>query len=290
MKRIIGLTIAFLSLVSIVIFLAPNREEVREAQSARESKRSDQQVADSNEIENKSQPHVSQQGEDPFSENANEDLLNSTSSSYKKTDESSGRSSQTVRNTSPGLRGRSDPEAWKNAPALSKTEIASVQKFINLAFRFAKPTEKPSALLNELAALKLAPVATQDFNDHTGKMVIIRTNETLEGARYFHAQFFEDENKRTYLQHLSFEIRPSPDAMDRAVKMVEEKLGAKVVPLQAPNSHYALYKAPNDYIVWVKRLEYDDLKDDPFNARDPESDVGTLRVAIEKDIHAHENE
>lgn len=287
MKRIIGLAVGLLSLVAFAWFL--NKERAHKAQIARESAERDQQAANVSRAEdNRATPKTDQDSDQQLSEDPN-NALGSTSSSYKSGDSASGPSgARGSRVSAPG--GGSQSENWKNAPPLSKTEIASVQKFMDLAFRYARPTEKPSALLKELETLNLAPVATQDFNDDTGKMVIIRTNETLEGARYFHAQFFEDEHKQTFLQHLSFEIRPSPDAMDQAVKMIEEKLGTKVVPLQTPTSDYALYKAPGDYIVWVKRLDYEDLKDDPFNARDPKTDVGTLRVAIEKDIHAHENE
>lgn len=287
MKRLAGLTVSLLILVTVVWLL--NKEDVNKAQSVSEAARRDRQATDASQTEDKR----AQADVDGISKGRpSEDLENdfgSTSSSYKSEEQAAAATGATGSQVSPAG-GGSRSESWQKAPPLTQSEIASVQKFMNLAFRYASPTEKPSALLNELEALSLAPVATQDFNEDTGKMVIIRTHETLEGTRYFHAQFFEDEQKRTFLQHLSFEIRPSPDAMDQAIKMIEEKLGAKVVPLQAPTSHYALYKAPGDYIVWVKRLEYEDLKDDPFNARDPNTDIGTLRVAIEKDIHAHEND
>ncbi len=280
MKRLVGWTALVLGFVVVATYWFSNRDELSETQKARktvpELQRVDETAA--------SQPKEEMSG---FAAGQSSQELGSTPSSYK--NEARNTEAPIEASARPGVK-RSSDDAWKSAPPLSKSERASVQKIIDLAFKYAKPTEKPSALLRELEALKLAPVAAQDFNDDTGKMVIIRTDQALDGTRYFHAQFFEDENKKTYLQHLSFEIRPSPDSMDLAVKMIEAKLGVKIDVLQAPTSHYALYKAPNDYIVWVKRLERDDLKDDPFNARDPKADIGTLRVAIEKDIHAHEHE
>lgn len=217
----------------------------------------------------------------------------STSSSYK-ADGSQGATGAPhppagVSMTAPKSSHTKPRDQWKQAAPLAKTELVSVEKFFNLAFRFAASEQKPDALLKALEQEKLSPVAAEDANEDTGKMTIVRTDKALEGTRYFHAQFFEDEKKRTYLQHLSFEIRPSPDCVEQAVAMIEKRLGLKAQPLQAPSNDYALYKAPSDYIIWVKRLQEEDLDSDHFNPRDPVTDVGACRAAIEKDIHAHEN-
>jgi hypothetical protein len=47
---------------------------------------------------------------------------------------------------------------------------------------------------------------------------------------------------------------------------------------------YALWKLSDGRILWVKRMDMDDLKDDPFNAYSAD-DVGTIRVAVESEIH-----
>ena len=179
-------------------------------------------------------------------------------------------------------------EVWKKAAPLSKKELASVQTLLDTAFTYARPTQEPKNLIKELEKMHLEPIAAQDFNEHTGKMLVVRTESSLEGTRFFHAQFFEDEKKRTFLQHVSFEIRPSPDCMKTGSAMIEKKLGSKLRPVQQ-SAQYALYQAPGDYIVWIKRLDEEDLGPDPFNSRDPGADVGTCRVALEKDIHAHES-
>jgi hypothetical protein len=132
------------------------------------------------------------------------------------------------------------------------------------------------------------PVVTQNFNPDTGKMLIVRTGEALPGTRYFHAQFFEDENKQPYLQHMSFEFRPGPDAMDKAVKAVESQFPGLGKP-SIKNADYIQWQTKNDYIVWVKRMSAEDLKDDPFNAH-TKADAGTIKAAVEQEVHDHEDD
>ena len=47
---------------------------------------------------------------------------------------------------------------------------------------------------------------------------------------------------------------------------------------------YHLWNLPNGYILWVKKLDSSDLLDNPFNAYSS-ADIGTIRVAVEQEIH-----
>ncbi len=47
---------------------------------------------------------------------------------------------------------------------------------------------------------------------------------------------------------------------------------------------YVLWKTGNGRIVYVQKMALKDLKDNPFNAY-TKDDVGTIKVAVELDIH-----
>src|SRR5690554_1287041 len=87
MIRPIGLTIFFLSLIAIVAYWFPKSGDVIEAQSAKESVQSGHLALDASEDKEKSAARVHEKSGEPFAENTNDDL-GSTSSSYKKRDQS----------------------------------------------------------------------------------------------------------------------------------------------------------------------------------------------------------
>ena len=144
----------------------------------------------------------------------------------------------------------------------------------------------PKDLVKELDLLLLKPQVQADSND-LGKMIIVRTERALPGTRYLHAQYFSNEAGEPEIQHMSFEIPPAPEAMKLGVSLVKSAFKELGEPaLTRPN--FVLWKAPNGFVVWVKRLSADELSEDPFNAYGP-SDVGTIRIAIEHDIHENDD-
>lgn len=129
----------------------------------------------------------------------------------------------------------------------------------------------------------LIPVTAFDKNPYTGKMTIIRTKENLPGTRYVHAQYFENEDGSESLQHLSYEYRPGPNALPRAVEAIKAKLDIRKEPTTVKDD-FVGWTLDNGYVVWCMTMGLTHLKDDPFNAYSPK-DVGTIRCATELDIH-----
>jgi hypothetical protein len=196
---------------------------------------------------------------------------------------------QVVATTTPAITPPSIVVAKPQADSAPKTkEEASLDHFIGSFVEYTQRSRDPKKLVRDLQLAGLKPVVTQNFNPDTGKMLIIRTGEALPGTRYFHAQFFEDENKQPYLQHMSFEFRPGPDAMDKAVKAVEAQFAGLGKP-SIKNDGYVQWQIKNDYIVWVKRMSAEDLKNDPFNAY-TKADAGTVRLVVDEEIHGHDDD
>lgn len=175
------------------------------------------------------------------------------------------------------------------APPLKKekpdTEQKSLENLAEIIAIYAGSQNGYQTLIDQLKAWELKPTVARDENPHTGSMTIIRTKNTLPGTRYFHAQYFSDENNEDHLQHMSFEFRPGPDAFSKAIDSVSRQLKIKNEPSMKKDD-FISWNQDNGYVVWIKKMNQEDMKDDPFNAY-TKDDVGTIRVAIELEIHDH---
>lgn len=138
-------------------------------------------------------------------------------------------------------------------------------------------------MINFFKEKDLVPILSVSENPYTGKKTILRTKKNLPGTRYSHAQFFSNESGGSFLQHYSIEFRPSKDAFDRVVALVESNKSLTEKTVSADKT-FVSYKLSSGHIIWVKKMMKADLKNDPFNAYSPE-DEGTIRLAVEKDIH-----
>lgn len=139
-------------------------------------------------------------------------------------------------------------------------------------------------LTARLEGLKLGPKALIDQNQYTGKMTIVRTAKALPGTRYLHAQFFSDVNEKpTILQHISFELRPGADSWKAARRLIEKQWHLQQKP-EVESADFVSWHVQGRSI-WIKKLNVDEMKNDPFNSYDPKTDQGTIRIAIEAKIH-----
>ncbi|MBT7608306.1 MAG: hypothetical protein HN576_01025 [Bacteriovoracaceae bacterium] len=172
----------------------------------------------------------------------------------------------------------------KKIAHIPQTENESRLALSSIMSQFSNPQRKKEEMITMLNELKLAPILKEDSNGDTGSMTVIRTEKTLPGSRYFHAQYFSDSNGQT-LQHLSFEFRPGPGAMEKAVATVIKEFNIQTDPTMKKDG-FISWNKNNRYTIWIKRLTLEDFKGDPFNAYVPD-DVGTIRVAMELEIHGH---
>lgn len=171
---------------------------------------------------------------------------------------------------------------------LSSEERKALQKMATSLLRYVLPGSRdPQLMIGELAMAGLKPVVAKDVNDATGTMIQIRTEKSLPGIRYYHAQYFEDENKTLFPQHISFEVRPSGDgmreasaALEAALKAAEAKWGKLGTPITKTES-LAEWRLKGGYMAWIKKMGVEDLENDRFNAHELPQDAGLYKVAIE---------
>lgn len=163
---------------------------------------------------------------------------------------------------------------------LAENEKEAVKTYLNVLANY-REIGNAKALAAELARANLKPVVARDANKDTGELAMVRTDNTLPGTRYFHAQVFEDGKGAAHMQHLSFEIRPGKDSMDVATSAIRQTFRDLGQPL-IQKDDYVLWRNRDGRVVSAKRLGPDDLKDNYFNAHSPE-DVGTIWVVSEDD-------
>jgi hypothetical protein len=159
----------------------------------------------------------------------------------------------------------------------------SLVDYAGLITEFGKKNVRVSDIVNRLEGLGLTPVVAKSSNESTGSMYTVRTKNSLPGARYFHAQLFTDENGNQFMQHMSFEYRPGEGAFAQGVATAIREFGLSKEPAVAKNGFYS-WNTDDGYVIWVKQMTAEDLKDDPFNAY-TKKDIGTIRIAKEIEIH-----
>lgn len=177
------------------------------------------------------------------------------------------------------------PESLKVKPTNETESLTSLSQSL---VEFTKPGRKYQHLVKVIDNWKLGSKVGVDKNDYTGSMTVVRTREALPGTRYLHAQYFTDEEGEQVLQHLSFEYRPGPHAMTDVVNQVKTLFNVSQKPTMEKKD-FISWNKDDGYTVWIKQMGEDDIKDDPFNAY-TKQDIGTIRVAIELEIHGQESD
>jgi hypothetical protein len=170
----------------------------------------------------------------------------------------------------------------KDKNSLSIEEKESLKTLIHQLALAMKAPNAQDDLIQNLKDLNLNPTRNIDNNKYTGDLTIIRTENTLPGTRYFHAQYFSSKSNSTP-QHLSFELRKSKNSFPLAIDMIKNEFNISG-KAKYKNKNFISWDHSDHYSVWIKVLETSDLKDDPFNAY-TKDDIGTVRIVIEEEIH-----
>ncbi len=164
--------------------------------------------------------------------------------------------------------------------------LNSLSEMSRTLFAYTRPGIPLKDLVSYLQRSKQEPQVGHDRNPYTGDMAIVRVKTPLPGTRYFHAQYFADSDGTSFVQHMSFEYKPGPEAMRQAIAAVKASFPGLGAPKTA-KPDFIEWALPEGRTVWIKKMAAEDLADDPYNAYGPR-DIGTIRVAIESDVHGHE--
>ncbi len=167
----------------------------------------------------------------------------------------------------------------KHQTLLSLTTVLAEAMSLNLS---------PATLVRDLNLIGYQPTASKDDVAYMDSMIVIQTKNALPGSRYFRAQFFGDDEGHYQPQHVSFELQPGTSLKDVTSALTSAFGGSLPAPAYR-DREWTSYKFPDGYTVWTKILNSEDIKENAISAHSPE-DVGTIQVAIEKEIAGHEDE
>lgn len=177
---------------------------------------------------------------------------------------------------------RSDTLPIEISRAPARDDQGNLQTMVSMVSKYTKEDANINDLLSYLESAEQKPTVTRDVNSSSGEMHVIRTRKPLSGTRYFHAQYFTNDSGEAFVQHMSVEFQPSPTALADAITAVQKSFNVGAPLIQTAS--YAKWQLGEGHIIWVKKMELEDLQDDPFNAY-TEGDRGTIRLAVEAEIH-----
>lgn len=180
----------------------------------------------------------------------------------------------------------SDNTKFLNQPALYPKEVQAINSFMDLASISIKNSTSSDNFIKKLNQLGLKPKRITEGPNDEGSLKMVRTENTLDGTRYVHAQFEKNEDQSEQLQHFSFQIRAAKDAFEVATKKLDQVLPSSKKIIEK-SKDYILYSINEKYVAWVKIGDEEDLRSNKYNAFAPE-DVGTVIVTIEQEIHSHD--
>jgi hypothetical protein len=169
-----------------------------------------------------------------------------------------------------------------------KDEIASLNEMALLLAGFVQPDRTKDELVQFLHATGQEPQPFDNGNPYTGAFDIVVTNKKLPGTRYFRAQYRQKPGQEgTYMQSMTFEFRPGPNAMAEAVEAVKQAFAIQEAPF-AEREDFVEWKL-GGYSLWVYSIDQDDIENSAIHAYS-KTDIGVIRVGIQEDIsHGHDD-
>lgn len=178
-----------------------------------------------------------------------------------------------------------------NAPALptdsqARASLQYMSATLNAAFRNSRNLD---ALMESLKRSGQNPFATRDGSEDAGYTFFIRTKNPLPGTRNFHAQYIDGSSTKVpVVENISFEFKPGPTAFRDAIQAAQQSFSVGK-PVEE-TADFVKWKLDDTYNLWIKKKGLKDLRDNPFSAYDPKTDVGTVEMTVEVEIHGPEDD
>ena len=163
------------------------------------------------------------------------------------------------------------------------SEIESLNTLAQVLFIATRPHQSMNGLVNYLKASAQDPYLVKNSNKYTGELTFVRTNSPFQGTRYFHAQYFSDQNSQPFAQHISFEFRPGPDSSKQVVDAIQKAFPNLGPAKTREKGNFTEWDAGGGYTVWTRKLTAEDIRrsNDPYSVHTAD-DVGTHLVVIEQ--------
>lgn len=161
-------------------------------------------------------------------------------------------------------------------------EVDSLKSIFQEASKIELERTTIAKVKDAFSSIDIQTEVTANQNPDTGSMYFIKSTSNIPGTRYVHAQIL-GEGKEKFVQHLSFEYKGQGKSFNEAVTVAQSMVGSDQKPAII-SENYMQWKISESHILWVKKLTKDELLNDPIYPHS-EEDLGTIKIAIEQEIH-----
>ena len=186
-----------------------------------------------------------------------------------------------------GSHGSNQKDVEKAVQLLASGQI-NAKRYISKHFTLDQIND---ALAYHESRQGLKVIVTFDRQEGLEDMTIVRTQNSLQGVRYLHAQFVgQTGESQPQLRNFSFESPKGPNALNNAATVLKSVFQFTEKDRLDDFDHRMIVYRADDYLCYVSELNTDYMVNHPFNAYDLTEDVGVIRWACDKDVHPHHSE
>jgi len=155
-------------------------------------------------------------------------------------------------------------------------------------FEFRK---EPKEMINFLEDAGLKAIVDKKNSPYLGTTWVVHSDKSLPGTRYYHAEYDGDDADHLFLRYLSYEYAPGDRSFAQVIKSIESSYPVKDKKTIIADGliHYEMEKDGIPYTLGVKKLNAEDLLNDPIYPHD-ENDIGAISVKLQlniEDEHDH---
>ncbi len=188
----------------------------------------------------------------------------------------------------------SDKESIETSEKVSEqrevylSSLKQLNESLVKVFEFRK---EPKEMINFLEDAGLKAIVDKKNSPYLGTTWVVHSDQSLPGTRYYHAEYDGDDADHLFLRYLSYEYAPGDKSFAQVIKSIESSYPVKEKKTIIADGliHYEMEKDGIPYTLGVKKLNAEDLRNDPIYPHD-ENDIGAISVKLQlniEDEHDH---
>ena len=187
--------------------------------------------------------------------------------------------------------GKESIEASQKVSEQRQVYLSSLKQLNESLVNVFKYRKEPNEMINFLEDAGLKAIVDKKNSPYLGTTWVVHSDQSLPGTRYYHAEYDGDDADHLFLRYLSYEYAPGDKSFNEVIKSIESSYPVQEKKIIIADSivHYEMEKDGIPYTLGVKKLNAEDLRNDPIYPHD-ENDVGAISVKLQlniEDEHDH---
>ena len=171
-----------------------------------------------------------------------------------------------------------------------KTYLSSLKQLNESLVKVFEFRKEPKEMINFLEDAGLKAIVDKKDSPYLGTTWVVHSDQSLPGTRYYHAEYDGDDADHLFLRYLSYEYAPGDKSFNEVIKSIESSYPVKEKKILIVDTivHYEMEKDGIPYTLGVKKLNAEDLRNDPIYPHD-ENDIGAISVKLQLNIEDEHN-